>query len=379
MIRLVRGVPEQDSEEQTYPEPIPQGNHQHWSTIRSSETLKTINCNPLSYIHALDSSKPWERLKMPILCSICKEQKATWPLLDQVHWKYLHCTECPNIFACGNCLASTEPDTLHTKDHECIVLQTRPFASPTPDGSELQQLQLFKDVQTAGDFFLYFPWFLHCFEGMEEAKHGSREAIFTQMLQGDLHIEEDQMPSWALCLRFPVDWYSRWFGVGNWRALHQSLQSTVDARIQVARGSKMLNELLGRVRGIVDAKERCFGKENIPHRMPSQYEDVVASLVTPEGRDYLRYTFPLQFLTTLDAEINQDKIQDAMQFHAKNPEPNASHNNLQSAGDHYPSEGICRISTSASYNAETERLWPIFKLLFGEFSEFKHLVKPRLL
>jgi len=318
---------------QTYPNPaVPVNNNNYWVyggwQGTTSNTLEDVNVESLDFISVIEKIQPWKKLKLPIKCILCDQRKKELLLLDQVHWLYFQCTSyrsggdhssrCRDLLVCADCVTTSsfwhQRMTTHA-NHNIVPIETRPLWSPIYDGSDLEQLQLFKTARSEDEFLLYFPWFFHCFEGMDKVRDYYSELFFNKGMEkirldletGVISDEEakDRRGDLVLC-NLPVDWFMRTCLRENWRMLHNSLQKLVDARVQLAGCSMRLNALRVRLEGYVKEKEDVYGKDDIQNLFA---DPVQRDLINNRGsRDYNLYMLPLTLLTILNDQRQLKKL-----------------------------------------------------------------------
>jgi hypothetical protein len=398
-------------------------------TPSGTDPNRSIPPSSIDFVTVLDSSKSWEHLRLAILCSICTEQIVNHSFsLERVHWKYLHCKRCPQFFACGGCIDGASPSltsTLrsHRQHGELVKIETRPFWWPLCDGSDLDQLVALREAKSADEFFLYFPWFFHCFSGMDTVRLVSQQTLLQELRANTTNLSSMQSCSKSLTacyfwpkvakrstlarsqteinsiIRFfetPVDWFLRIFVTGNWRQLHQGLQSVIEDRIQVAKSSSRLNKLLRRFRGFVEEKERRYGNGDIllpdvplPGSVTSSLPALPAGSELSVRGNYVHYLLPLHFWTIQNDEIDKAKLKTILHSDYSTPlpddftetdsaVPSPARGPLAAAGD----SGVSLSPESTGHLTnlvmpEVRRLWPMFNILFGDDEEFEKLDKLR--
>lgn len=275
-----------------------------WSKV---DLRQAIDPDAIDFVSVIESFQPWKQLKIPIDCQICTKEKVGQPYLDQVHWSYQQCLQCEDAFISAEHFSSKKVMKQWKEDHEghkLIQFTTRPLAAPLYDGGDLDQLQAFRDSKTHKQFFTYFPWFFHCFAGMDESRTSSRNQMIAALLQSPTRGSE----SWNICMKtqdFPVDWYIRTFGGGPWESYLHSMQPLLDARIESAKASGQLNVLLLQLEHFKETKQSMYGPGDIPAAKASQQWRALVANLAPGIAEYTLYTMPLQFTTMLDSGINQ--------------------------------------------------------------------------
>jgi hypothetical protein len=367
-----------------FPEPCVVRPERYWvhkTQLAGVETDETISPESIDFIQTLDKHKTWERLRLPILCSTCTDQTVGDNFhLDKTHWAYLHCPKCRDFFVCRSCFKNPSAEVVsklahHASHEKSVLVQSRPLWMPPHNGNDLAQLEAFKAASSNYNFFLYFPWYFHCFQGMEAVQVAYQLALVDEV-RACISLEAPRTDAMVRFLRAPLDWCMRIFAVGNWREFHQLLQPLIDDRIQVAKTSAALGELLKRLRGFVDDKISQYGPGDIPC-LPS-----VNRLATElcDGDPYNLYLIPLHVMTVLDDAIDVQIIDDALHKDYRNQsirqrEPQAERT-LVSAGDSglFPPGSTSHLSNAIG--AEGLRLWPMFKLLFEDDVKFKDLKEP---
>lgn len=211
------------------PEPIVIRPDKYWIKRNPWETNadpdREIPPETIHFLSTLEASRSWEALKLPILCSICTNQKVDDTFhIDKVHWKYVHCTKCPDFFACGSCTKVPSTAVLskldsHRSHGKLITIQSRPFWAPIYDGSDLDQLQACMEANSDDEFFLYFPWYFHCFQGMDIVRLVYLQSLYKEITTtGVLFPTPSQIERINIITRFlpaPVDWNARMFVTGN--------------------------------------------------------------------------------------------------------------------------------------------------------------------
>jgi hypothetical protein len=395
MFRLAWGKEEEATEDQTYPNPVLTRPDKYWLlggvSIARSNPNDEIDAESVNLMQCVESARMWEHLKIPIFCTICLQLNNERPFIEQFHWKYLNCPSCVKFFVCWNCVESASKDTVkqlgvHREHGELVVIQTRPFTRPLYDGSDERHFEVFKSAKSADEFFLYFPWFFHGFSGMDEIRDHFRQVFIDRATAelGNPGADREALEEAIGFYNFPVDWFMRAYGSGNWRRLHQSLQGMVDERIQVAKSSARLHKLYLRLEGFADKKREVYGDADISHHPAAgNTRGLAESFGT--FRDFLIYLMPLHILTVQNSSIDNAKLQtilraDKYQSRDSDDRPSsetstAVHRPLVSANN----SGY-RMPGSNSHLAnpigpEVLRLWSMFKLLFEDVPEFDRLVQ----
>jgi hypothetical protein len=82
----------------------------------------------------------------------------------------------------------------------------------------------------------------------------------------------------------------------------------LDARIQSAKASIQLSELLEQLKRFNNQKEAEYGLGDIRPLLEAENWRAMAVNMSPTMADYMTYTIPLQFMTILDPYINTTKI-----------------------------------------------------------------------
>jgi hypothetical protein len=306
----------------------------------------------INYVQSIESCKPWESLKLPIDCSMCMERKRNWPYLHSVHWCYLHCRTCKEVFICEECFVTDDFQVLRAsshEDHEFVRIQTRPRTAPLFDGSQLEQLQCFQKASSGDEFFLYFPWFFHSFPGMDNFRHHYSQIFIKDM---ELNHLDQSSPSWHALrerLDFPTDWFMRSFAQGDWKPLHLELGPTIEAQIQTAVRSKQLCVLLRRLQKYNEDKVARYGAGDISaHPTALLAAKTLGATLDPDLADYFIYTIPVQFSGVLNNQIDQENIQ-----------------KLASTTE---------SSDSSITSSDMDCLWKMFNLIYGDTPLFGTLI-----
>ncbi|KAK0117405.1 hypothetical protein ONS96_013235 [Cadophora gregata f. sp. sojae] len=389
------------------PELKPLEQNKYWATGGWNQTdlREQLDADAIDLVKVIESSKPWEQLKLPIVCKICEKTKANQPYLDQVHWCFQHCTQCEDFYICIDCYPTEEFDKLKGdhKDHKFVQITTRPLSAPLYDGSDLDHLQLFRNSKTSQQFFSYFPWFFHCFVGFQEVREFNRnQTIAALQTSPDIGSQE-----W-LCLMemqsYPVDWYTRTFGRGEWELLLENMKPLLDARVESARASIQLHGLLGQLKKFNDEKVALYGAGDIPClREAGSWRPVAASLAT-NMVDYITYTIPLQFMTVLDTEIDHTKVDRLLDGTTRNRSDSSGREVSISTGtgiedriqnlhieagerddagsQNHINDGVSldihklQPDTTTDPYREMLRLWPMFSVIFKAHPGYDELISP---
>ncbi|KAG4435976.1 hypothetical protein IFR05_008557 [Cadophora sp. M221] len=382
-------------------EPLQQ--NKYWATGGWSRTdlREVLDADTIDFVEVVESCKPWEQLKIPIVCKICEENKAGQPYLDQVHWHFQHCVQCEDFYICIDCVQMEAFEKLKEdhKDHKFVQITTRPLSAQIYDGSDLDHLELFRNSKTSQQFFSYFPWFFHCFAGFQEVREFNRAQTIAA-LQSSPDIGS---PEWMILMEmqgYPVDWYTRTFGRGEWELLLISMKPLLDARVQSASASIQLNGLLLQLQKFNDQKVAFYGPGDIPPlREAEQWRSIAASLA-PNMVDYITYTIPMQFMTVLDPYIDDVKLSRLLYDAAEERSDLASHEPSSNSGTStslaeilgglhikkvkedtesettLPDIPKLKPDTTSDPYREMERLWPMFSVIFKSHPGYDDLVSP---
>lgn len=391
------------------PELKPLQQNKYWATggWKRTDLREQLDADKIDFIKTIESSKPWEQLKLPIVCTICKQKKAGQPYLDQVHWSFQHCVQCEEFYICIDCFSNKEFDKLKSdhKDHKFVQVTTRPLSAPIYDGSDLEHLELFRKSKTSQQFFSYFPWFFHCFAGFQEVREFNRSQTIAALQRSPNRGSAE----W-LCLMemqsYPVDWYTRTFGRGEWEVLLQNMRPLLDARIQSAQASVQLYGLLLQLQRFNDKKVAFYGDGDIPCLREAENWRSLSASLAPNMADYITYTVPLQFMTVLDPYINQEKVDRLLLTtieEGKSPNQETPTNTETSSSladgvrnlhvetreeDDTSSRGRSHIDglspdipkmqpdTTIDQYREMTRLWPMFSVVFKDHPNYDDLVSP---
>ena len=204
---------------------------------------------------------------------------------------------------------------------------------------------------------------------------------------------------------YPVDWYTRTFGRGEWELLLLNMAPLLDARIESAKASVQLNGLLLQLQKFNDEKVAYYGKGDTPCLREAERWRSVAASLAPNMLDYITYTIPLQFMTVLDPYIDQAKLDrllsssveeeplrqgastsegrisrlgdDLQNIHLSETGKGATSLQIQSQSDGL-SRGIPKLqpdNTTDQYR-EMTRLWPMFSVIFKSYPGYDELVSP---
>ncbi|PVH75885.1 hypothetical protein DL98DRAFT_313732 [Cadophora sp. DSE1049] len=392
------------------PELKPLQQNKYWATggWNRTDLREQLDSDTIDFVKVIESSKPWEQLKMPIVCKICEKTKASQPYLDQVHWCFQHCIQCEDFYICIDCFPTEELQKLKGdhKDHKFVQITTRPLSAPIYDGSDLDHLELFCNSKTSQQFFSYFPWFFHCFAGFQEVREFNRNQTITA-LQSSPDIGSEEWMCLMEMQSYPVDWYTRTFGRGEWELLLQNMGPLLDARVQSAKASVQLNGLLLQLQKFNDEKAAFYGPGDIPCLREAERWRSVAASLAPNMLDYITYTIPLQFMTVLDPYIDQAKL-DRLLSGTVEEEPNSSSQGASTgqglsssledrlrnvrigtgAEDATGGQGHSHIDglspnapklqpdTTTDQYREMTRLWPMFSVIFKNHPGYDDLVSP---
>lgn len=394
MIRAPKALPQSTPPGEAsgeFPEPIVTRPDRYWTkkNVWEADADPHLEISPetINFPSTLEASRSWEALKLPILCSTCTDQKIDDTFhIDKLHWKYVHCTKCPKFFSCAKCTerpsgAIRARLETHRSHGKLVTLQSRPFWAPLYDGSDLDQLQAFLGAKTDNEFFLYFPWYFHCFEGMEIVRLVYQRWLAVEALAAASSSTADQNERIEIITRFfqaPVDWNARIFATGNWQQLQQQLQPLTKEKIHIAKSSLQLNSLLERLHRLVEEKARRHGPGDIAC-LPSA-RAVVPSVVS--GNEFIAYLMPLHFMTILNDRIDRKKMDEVLYSDyssklATSSSRTSTERNLVSAGD--SGFALSQSHLSNPVCPEKMRLWRIFQVLFdgGKDDErFKELEEP---
>ncbi len=379
-----------------------------WNRVDLREKL---NADAIDVVEVIEACKPWQVLKMPLVCKMCEKNKAGQPYLDQVHWCFQHCLQCKDFYICIDCVSTTAFEQLKKdhKGHKFSQITTRPLSAPIYDGSDLEQLELFRNSQTSQQFFTYFPWFFHCFAGMDQVREFNRAQTIAALEMSPTR----GSPEWLVLMEmqsYPVDWYLRTFGRGDWQSLLQNMGPLLDARIQSAKVSIQLNKLLLKLQGYQAEKVTLFGPGDIPTLGEAEAWRPLAANLAPSMVNYTTYTIPLQFMTVLDPFINQAKLERLLVNPShEEPSPKSPNHNQHTGGEGSsknflntfrklrlgkhkstsadlagqkgndelsPDKPLLGPDTDLDPYREMTRLWPMFSVVFKDHPGYSDLVSP---
>jgi hypothetical protein len=185
----------------------------------------------------------------------------------------------------------------------------------------------------------------------------------------------------------------------------------LDARIQSAKASIQLSELLEQLKRFNNQKEAEYGLGDIRPLLEAENWRAMAVNMSPTMADYMTYTIPLQFMTILDPYINTTKINrlllppteqhaaPASSSHDSPPEAKGSsskhilakfgklrigkkkdledHESRHPEDDAVPSDvPRLRPDTNLDQHREADRLWPMFSIIFKDYESYDDLVSP---
>ncbi|KAH8901128.1 hypothetical protein GQ53DRAFT_814608 [Thozetella sp. PMI_491] len=391
MLRPGWGESEDENPPRHFPDPILVRPDKYWALhgtfSAGSNPLAELDANSINLIECVDAVRTWEALKIPIICACCMDRDDGRSFLDHFHWKYLHCPSCLNFFVCGECCASTSASVVqqvnsHRAHGPLVPIQTRPFSRPLHDGSELAHLRIFRSVTTADHFFLYFPWFFHCFGNMDAIRNYLRQAFIERATQAmaEPDADRDALESTMSLFDFPVDWFLRAYGGGDWKRFHQALQGMLNEKIHVAQASTRIYMQLQRLQSFVARKEAVYGSGDIP-RLGTTAHTRAAAQAFGVFEGFLTYLMPLHMSTVQNQDIDNTMLRRILQTNTYHRAENNDLINeileadLASAGSSgFTMEGSTS-HLSNPFAPEVLRLWPMFKLLFEDDAEFGHLVQ----
>lgn len=335
--------------------------------------MASVDVDGLDLVSVIEACRPWEQLKLPIDCSICKNEHPDGPLVRRAHWEYLHCQQCPDYFVCTPCAGTMSfiVDRIGTHmGHDFVRIRARPLESPLYDGSDLEQLVCFQASRSADSFFVYFPWFFHSFEHMHDMsmvfRHMFLEEMRKKTVDETLQVTERELEKILEMLEFPVDWFLRAYGGGDWKRFHSQLQPLIDSRIKTARTSQKICQLLSIAKGFIDNKVKLHGPGDVA--CPFQKEAALEYPIVLEwtAADFGLYMIALHTLTVLNDQIKLPLLTRAISDGIENGEANlVSANNAGNAG------GKSHLSNQIL--PEAKRLWPMFELLFKDDPKFAEL------
>ncbi|KAK3307883.1 CHAT domain-containing protein [Chaetomium strumarium] len=386
-----------------FPDPVLARRDKYWALSRhrypdqddpaklpAPEVGRTVE--DINFIEVLEAHQPWKMLKLPILCrSCCDGDDLDSFHIDNVHWRYLHCTRCPGFFLCGNCLEKGDPAIVavllypHAQHGRLIIITSRPYWSPVFDGGDLDQLLAFKQAGTSMDeFFLYFPWFFHSFEGMDQLRLVYQHALLQSSPIQDLlrslslgpgdpvEVPTSESDDIYRFISAPVDWYMRIYATGNWEQFHARVEPLVDERIHVARRSAALSGLLEQLHGSVEEKISKYGEGDIAYDAAALYASGFLEALMPSK--FACYLVPLHVTGSLNGDINREKLRRVVR-----PCREDGQDLLVSAGDHghHLFAGTSMGSHLSNFLfTEGDRLWPMFKAIFEDDDGFGKLRTP---
>ncbi|KAH7322656.1 CHAT domain-containing protein [Stachybotrys elegans] len=394
--RLLPTTKEDDPFSGQFPVPVVARGFKYWARSHHRHTTKgALPVEDLDLVQVIEARQPWEQLKLPILCSYCGDRDLENFDVTDVHWEYLHCTKCQNYFLCGSCVSAhiahpILPSHLLPSEHgQIIIITSRPYWWPCFDGSDIDQLVAFRDKggNSHDDFFLYFPWFFHGFEGMDYVRLAYQRRLLQDSLvhslaSMSLEIDHAATDNVFRFVEDPVDWYMRIYATGNWKELHQRIQPLVDERIHTARQSQKLNVFLEELQGFVHQKSQAYGSGDITCNDSLLKAAGLAEGVIQGPDKFLAYLVPLQMTNILNTEIDKEKVQqiihvgenglDDPSLEASLPSPRQT-GALVSAGNLgvYPAPISSHLSNLML--SESQRLWPMFRSIFKDDERFATL------